>query len=174
MFKGLTRYVFWQLFVGLTLVAVSLTCVVWLLYSLRFVDMIVNRGLSAGMFVYLSALSMPNFLTQILPISLFAITVFAYHRMIMDRELVVMRAAGLGQFSLARPAIILALLVVGAGYALSTTWCRRLTPSSVPCNGMHAIISLTFCCVKARLTTPPTALPFMCASALMTGSFWAS
>ncbi|MFC1674163.1 LptF/LptG family permease, partial [Pseudomonadota bacterium] len=120
MFKGISRYVFWQLFVGLMLVAVSLTCVVWLLYSLRFVDMIVNRGLSAGMFVYLSALSMPNFLTQILPISLFAITVFAYHRMIMDRELVVMRAAGLGQFSLARPAIILALLVVGVGYALST------------------------------------------------------
>ncbi len=116
----LGRYIFWQLFVGMALVAASLTCVVWLSQSLRFVDMIVNRGLSAGMFVYLTGLMMPNFLTIILPVSLFAITVFAYHRMIMDRELVVMRAAGLGQARLATPAVALALLLVGVGYLLST------------------------------------------------------
>lgn len=118
--KGLTRYVFWQLFTGLMLVTASLTCVVWLSQSLRFVDMIVNRGLTAGMFVYLTALMIPNFLTVIFPVSLFAITTFTYHRMIMDRELVVMRAAGLGQFNLAKPAILLAVLVIGIGYALST------------------------------------------------------
>lgn len=117
---GLTRYIFWQLFVGLALVATSLTCVVWLTQSLRFVDMIVNRGLSAGMFVFLTGLMMPNFLTVILPVSLFAIATFAYHRMIMDRELVVMRAAGLSPMSLAKPAIALALLIVTVGYLLST------------------------------------------------------
>lgn len=118
--NGLNRYVFKQLFVGMVLVAMSLTCVVWLSQSLRFVDMIVNRGLSAGMFVYLTGLMMPNFLTAIVPISLFAITTFAYHRMIMDRELVVMRAAGLGHVTLGRPAMVLALLVVALGYLLST------------------------------------------------------
>lgn len=118
--NGLSRYVFKQLLVGLILVATSLTCVVWLSQSLRFVDMIVNRGLSAGMFVYLTGLMMPNFLTVILPVSLFAITTFVYHRMIMDRELVVMRAAGLGHMGLAKPAIALSLLVVMIGYALST------------------------------------------------------
>jgi len=118
--KGLTRYIFGQLFTGLVLVTVSLTCVIWLSQSLRFVDMIVNRGLSASMFVYLTGLMMPNFLTIIIPISLFAITTFAYHRMIMDRELVVMRAAGLGPFSLAKPTLFLAMLVVAVGYLLST------------------------------------------------------
>lgn len=124
--NGLTRYVFWQLFVGLALVATSLTCVVWLSQSLRFVDMIVNRGLSAGMFVYLTGLMMPNFLTVILPVSLFAIVTFTYHRMIMDRELVVMRAAGLGQMALAKPAVLLSLIIVLAGYVLSI----HLVPSS--------------------------------------------
>ncbi|MBL4693230.1 MAG: LPS export ABC transporter permease LptF [Magnetovibrio sp.] len=118
--KALTRYVFWQLFTGLMLVTASLTCVVWLSQSLRFIDMIVNRGLSAGMFVYLTGLMMPNFLTVILPVSLFAITTFTYHRMIMDRELVVMRAAGLSQFNIAKPAIMLAVLVIAMGYGLST------------------------------------------------------
>lgn len=124
--NGLTRYVFWQLFVGLALVATSLTCVVWLSQSLRFVDMIVNRGLSAGMFVYLTGLMMPNFLTVILPVSLFAIVTFTYHRMIMDRELVVMRAAGLGQMALAKPAVLLSLIIVLVGYVLSI----HLVPSS--------------------------------------------
>lgn len=118
--NGLTRYVFWQLFVGMVMVAMSLTCVVWLSQSLRFIDMIVNRGLSVTMFIYLTGLMMPNFLTVILPVSLFAITTFAFHRMIMDRELVVMRAAGLGHMSLAKPAIALAMLTVMVGYALST------------------------------------------------------
>lgn len=116
----LSRYIFWQLFVGLALVATSLTCVVWLTQSLRFVDMIVNRGLSAGMFVYLTALMMPNFLTVIFPVSLFAIVTFTYHRMIMDRELVVMRGAGLGPIRLAKPTLILSLIIVFVGYALST------------------------------------------------------
>jgi len=116
---GLTRYIFWQLFVGLALVAASLSCVVWLTQSLRFIDMIVNRGLSAGMFVFLTGLMMPNFLTIIFPVSLFAIVTFTYHRMIMDRELVVMRAAGLGPMNLSKPAIILSMLVVFLGYILS-------------------------------------------------------
>jgi len=118
--NGLTRYVFGQLFVGMAVVAVSLTCVVWLSQSLRFIDMIVNRGLSANMFLYLTGLMLPNFLTIILPISLFAVTTFIYHRMVMDRELVVMRVAGLGPMSLAKPAIILAMFTVMVGYALST------------------------------------------------------
>jgi len=116
----LDRYIIWQLFIGTVLITASLTCVVWLSQSLRFIDMIVNRGLSAKMFVFLTGLMMPNFLTIILPVSLFSITVFSYHRMIMDRELVVMRAAGIGQISLAKPAIILAVFVVAIGYALST------------------------------------------------------
>lgn len=118
--NGLSRYIFWQLFVGMTLVTTSLTAVVWLSQSLRFVDMIVNQGLSADMFVYMTGLMMPNFLTIIMPIALFAITTFVYHRMIMDRELVVMRAAGLGQLALAKPAILLSLLTVFVGYVLST------------------------------------------------------
>lgn len=118
--NGLTRYIFWQLFVGMVLVTTALACVVWLIKSLSIVELIVNTGLSAGTFVYLTGLMMPNFLSMILPWAIFIIITFAYHRMIMDRELVVMRAAGLGQVALAKPAIILSLLVVAVGYALST------------------------------------------------------
>lgn len=117
--NGFTRYVFRQLLVGMILVTAGLTCVIWLSQSLRFVELIVNRGVGPGTFIYLTMLMLPNFLTIVLPIALFAVVVFVYTKLIMDRELVVMRAAGLNQLSLAKPALILASLTVLIGYLIN-------------------------------------------------------
>ena len=117
--NGFTRYVFRQLFVGMILVTAGLTCIIWLSQSLRLVELIVNSGVSAGMFVYLTMLMLPSFLPEILPIALFCVVVFTFAKMITDRELVVMRAAGLSQIALARPALALAILTVGFGYFLN-------------------------------------------------------
>ena len=117
--NGFTKYVLRQLFVGMVLVTLGLTSIIWLSQSLRFIEMIVNRGLTAGMFVYLTMLLLPNFLVIVLPIALFTVVVFTYSKLISDRELVVMRAAGQSHFALAKPALILALIVVMAGYALN-------------------------------------------------------
>ncbi|MEE8393277.1 MAG: LPS export ABC transporter permease LptF [Rhodospirillales bacterium] len=119
MMNGFTRYVLWQLLAGMALVTMGLTFIIWLTQSLRFVEMIVNRGLSAGKFVYLIMLLLPNFLSVILPIALFTVIVFTYSKLISDSELVVMRAAGVSQSELARPAIILSVVVVIAAYALN-------------------------------------------------------
>ena len=56
-----TKYVLRQLLTGMLLVSAGLTCIIWLSQSLRFVEMIVNRGLSAGTFVYMTMLLLPNF-----------------------------------------------------------------------------------------------------------------
>jgi len=117
--NGFTRYVLQQLLVGMILVTAGLTCVIWLSQSLRFIEMIVNRGLSVGMFVYLTVLLLPNFLVVVLPIALFTVVVFTYSKLISDRELVVMRAAGLSQTAIAKPAVILGLMVVMFAYALN-------------------------------------------------------
>ncbi|MEQ8166013.1 MAG: LptF/LptG family permease, partial [Alphaproteobacteria bacterium] len=102
MMSELNKYVLRQLLVGMVIVTIGLTCVIWLTQSLRFVDMIVNRGLTAGTFVYLTMLLLPNFLSIILPIAVFTVVVFTYSKLISDRELIVMRAAGLSQVALAR------------------------------------------------------------------------
>ena len=109
----------WQLLVGMILVTAGLTCVLWLLQSLRLIDMIVNRGLTTGLFMYLTMLLLPNFLSIILPIALFAVVLFTYSKLIADRELVVMRAAGVSQSALAQPAIVLGLLVVMIAYGVN-------------------------------------------------------
>lgn len=115
----ITRYVMKQLLVGMIMVTAGLTCVIWLSQSLRFVEMIVNRGLTAGTFIQLTMLLLPNFLSLILPIALFTVVLFTYNRLIADRELAVMRAAGLSQTALAMPAILLAFGVAILSYAIN-------------------------------------------------------
>lgn len=117
--SGFNQYVFKQLLVGMLLVTTGLTCVIWLTQSLKFVEMIVNRGLTTGVFLYMTMLLLPNFLTVVLPISLFIVIVFTYSKMITDRELVVMRAAGLSQNALAKPGLLLTMLVVAFGFLIN-------------------------------------------------------
>ncbi|UUX50948.1 LPS export ABC transporter permease LptF [Nisaea acidiphila] len=113
------RYVIRQILAAMIIVVVSLTCVIWLSQSLRFIDMIVNRGLPLATFIYFTVLLMPTWLSLVLPIACFAATMFVYSRMSGDRELVVLTASGLGPLGLARPAIVVALVVTALGYLLS-------------------------------------------------------
>ena len=112
-------YIFRQLLLALVLVTGGLTALIWLTQSLRFVELVVNRGLSFLVFLHLTGLLIPSFVAVILPITTYVVVQFVYQRLAGDRELTVMRGAGLSQFALARPALAVALLAVLAGYWLS-------------------------------------------------------
>ncbi len=112
-------YILRQLAGGLLAVTCGLAALVWLTQSLRFIELVLDRGLSFFVFVQLTGLMLPGFFAVILPITTFVVVLFVYVRMNSDRELVVMRAAGLSQLRLARPGIALALAAVGMGYALN-------------------------------------------------------
>jgi len=114
-----SRYILRQLLGPLVFITLALAAVVWLTKSLSFVDMIINRGLSATSFVYLLLLLTPGFLLLILPIALFTTIVYIYHRLTYDSEIVVMRAAGFSPHSLAVPAMVLAGIVAAVGYLFS-------------------------------------------------------
>jgi lipopolysaccharide export system permease protein len=115
----LDRYIFRQLALGLLAVSVGLAALVWLTQSLRFIELVLDRGLSFLVFIELTGLLLPGFFAVILPITTFLVALFVYVRLAADRELVVMRAAGLSQWRLARPAIALALLSMVACYVLN-------------------------------------------------------
>jgi lipopolysaccharide export system permease protein len=115
----LDRYIFRQLLSALLAVTTGLTALIWLTQSLRFVQLVVNRGLSFGVFLRLTSLLIPSFVAVILPITTFVVIQFIYQRLAGDRELTVMRAAGISPFSLARPAIAIAILVTLAVYFLN-------------------------------------------------------
>ena len=123
----LDLYLFRQLLVGLLAVTIGLTALIWLTQSLRFVQLVVDHGLSPGVFVALTALLVPSFVAVVLPLTTFVVIQFVYQRLAADREITVMRAAGLSDLALARPALVLAALATLAVYALNL-W---LVPSSL-------------------------------------------
>jgi lipopolysaccharide export system permease protein len=104
----LDRYILRQCFGVMIFVTAALSAAIWLAQSLRLVDLIVNRGLSADVFLYLAALILPRFLDIVLPIGVFIAVLFTFNRLITESELVVMRSAGLSHLALARPVLMLA------------------------------------------------------------------
>jgi lipopolysaccharide export system permease protein len=115
----LDRYMFRQLLVALISVTSGLVALIWLTQSLRFVELVVNRGLSMRVFLQLTGLLIPNFIAVILPITVFVVVQFVYQRLAGDRELTVMRAAGLSSTALSRPALLLTGGAVALGYMLN-------------------------------------------------------
>lgn len=107
-------YIFRQLGLGLVAVTLGLAALIWLTQSLRFIELVLDRGLSMLVFIELTSLLLPNFFAVILPITTFVVVLFNYVRLASDRELVVMRGTGMSDWRLARPALAIATVSAGA------------------------------------------------------------
>jgi lipopolysaccharide export system permease protein len=105
---SIERYILRQCFGVMIFVTAALSAAIWLAQSLRLIDLIVNRGLSIEVFLYLALLILPRFLDIVLPIGVFIAVLFTFNRLTAESELVVMRSAGLSHIGLAKPVLILA------------------------------------------------------------------
>jgi len=113
------RYLIWQLILPALIATLAFSGAVWLSQSLRFVDLIVNKGLPLATFLYLTVLLFPSLLLVIMPFALFCGVLFAYHRLTIESELVVMQSAGLSNVQLAVPGLLLGLIITSIGYVNS-------------------------------------------------------
>jgi lipopolysaccharide export system permease protein len=112
-------YLLRQLALPTILATLALSGAIWLSQSLRFVDLIVNKGVPATTFVYLTVLLFPSLLLVILPFALFCAVLFVYHRLTVESELTVLKAVGLSNLQIAAPCLLLATIVTLIGYAIS-------------------------------------------------------
>lgn len=113
------RYVLRQLAIGLAGACLGLALLVWLTQSLRFLELVLNRGLAFTVFLELTGLLLPNLIAVILPIAAFGVVLFTYSRLSSDRELVVMQGASVPPWTLARPALLLAAGAASLGWLLN-------------------------------------------------------
>lgn len=141
--KTFDLYMFRNLFVATLFVAFTLAVVIFLTQSLRFLELVMNSGASAASFWVLTLLALPRFFEVILPLSMMASTLFIYHRMNTDSEIVVMRSIGLSPFKLALPAIILSMIVTAVLWGM-TMWAA---PASL--NSMQKMRQV----IKAQVST---------------------
>lgn len=113
------RYIIQSLFMPVIVITLTLTGIIWLTQSLRFIDYIVNKGVDVSTFLYLSMLMIPLFLMIILPIAGFISVLVVYNKFISDSELIVFKTAGLSRMGLAKPALIMSAVIAIIGYLIS-------------------------------------------------------
>lgn len=117
--KTLKTYLFKDL-IKPTLVALFIMLsIIWLMQSLRFMDMIVNKGLDMGTFLWITALIIPSLLIVILPLAVFTGGCTSFKRLNDDHELPALMSSGISKIQIVRPALMVALIVTLIGYLIS-------------------------------------------------------
>ena len=91
---------------------------VWLIQSLRFLDLII-KGLNLFTFLHLTLLLIPFLLTFILPLALFAGTCIMLKRLNDESEIPPLFSAGLSVMRLIRPLVAMAFMGIIVGYGIS-------------------------------------------------------
>ncbi len=105
------RYTFKNLAVASVFITVTLSAVILLTQSLKFLELIIESGADAGTFWVLTFLALPRFLEILVPIAVMIAVVFVYAGMAENSELVILRTTGFSPLSIARPALFLGALV---------------------------------------------------------------
>ena len=113
-------YLFRQILLSVLFSCLAITIVIWFSQSIKLLALVINNGGTLWSFLKLMILILPTFLPLVLPLSLMVGALFVYHRMIMESELVVMQASGMGPMALTTPALYVGIVVALIGYALST------------------------------------------------------
>lgn len=113
------RYLLAHLLWPTVLVTAALTGIVWLTQVLRFIDFMLNRGLTLGDFLYLTGLMLPALLLVIVPIALCIAVIFTYNRLTTDSELIVLHAVGVSKLQLARPVMAMGVMCTVICYILA-------------------------------------------------------
>lgn len=113
------RYLLAHLIWPTVLITAALTGIVWLTQVLRFIDFMLNRGLTLGDFLYLTGLMLPALLLIIIPIALCIAVIFTYNRLTADSELIVLHAVGVSKLQLAKPAMAMGAICALICYTLA-------------------------------------------------------
>ncbi len=121
------RYLLSQLLVLFGFFSLVLVLVYWVNRAVVLFDQLIANGQSAIVFLEFTALTLPNVIRLVMPISAFAASVYVVNRMASESELVVVQATGFSPWRLARPVLIFSLLVT----LLVSVMTHFLVPASI-------------------------------------------
>lgn len=125
----ISRYIFRQAAGSLMLILSSLTGIVWIALALRQLNVVTSEGQDAWMLIKMTTLALPNLMAVIAPFALLISTIHVLSRLNGDSELIVLTASGATIWTVARPLILLGLLVsAGVSFVnhLGMPWSLRL------------------------------------------------
>ena len=106
----LTSYIFKQTSKSAFVSTFVLLGVIWLSQSFRSINLIIEKGANLSDFFILSLYSMPSWLIIALPFGTFTGCMISYLRLQSDKEIIVMKSAGISPFNISKPALLVAVV----------------------------------------------------------------
>ena len=111
-------YIYRQLLGPFILIMLSMTGIAWLTQSLRFIELIIIKGLPVNIFLNLTILIIPKLLVTIIPFIAFLAALITYARLNNESELISMKSAGMNNFKILLPAVIFGITLGTLAIAL--------------------------------------------------------
>lgn len=105
------RYILSQLIVLFGFFSLVLISVYWVNEAVDLFDSLIADGQTLSVFLEFTALTLPQIMTLVLPVSAFVATLYIFNRLIGESELVVLQTAGLSAVRLLRPVMLFGLIV---------------------------------------------------------------
>ncbi len=105
------RYILSQLLNLFGFFALILVSVYWINRAVILFDQLITNGHNVSVFLELTILTLPNVIRLVVPMAVFAATIFVINRLSSESELTVMQATGFSPWRLARPVLIFGMIV---------------------------------------------------------------
>ena len=106
----ISKYIFKQTLSSVITSTLVFISVIWLSQSFKIIKLVIDKGANFSDFLILSSYSFPNWLVIALPFGTFAGCMISYFKLENDKEIIVMKSAGLNLIGISAPAIFISLI----------------------------------------------------------------
>ncbi len=105
------KYIFLNILKPFLVISLVLTGIVWLSRSLRYIDLIINKGLSLSSYFWFVSLIAPKILALLLPLISFVAIIYTYQKLKGESELLIIETFGLSKLFLMIPAMLFGVII---------------------------------------------------------------
>lgn len=117
--KILDKYFTRQLISIFVMLLMILTGLAWMVQIMSMMKFLMNYGIKLTSFLGMTVLMVPFIISIIVPFVTFIAILFVYNKLISDNEVVVMAASGFSPARIARPALVLAGILMALHFVLN-------------------------------------------------------
>ena len=115
------KYFFQEFLSLLTLIILSLACVVWAVQAVNFLDLVTEGGHSFRLYFSYTILGFPKIITRLLPFSFLIALVLTILKFEKDNELIILWTSGLNKIKIVNLVLLISILVTLFQLIMSST-----------------------------------------------------
>ncbi len=112
------RYIIKIILPYLALITFALSGIIWLTQVMKLLYLI-DKGIRVSHFLNVALLVIPSLLFVVLPFATVCAVIYSYHQLNEERQLIILKSAGISNFQLAIPALFVGCLATVLSYCLS-------------------------------------------------------